>query len=160
MCPIEQTSTLRRELVCRPGNFVHIVAGLSQRSNRPWRSRPRLGVGVGSAHILIDFLHQFLDAAKRPATNGLLRNPVEPDLHLVQPRGIGRSEVHVESRPRSEPAFHSWMFVPVGIASALCPWPCPVRQIAWWSRAVGSHGSLEIPKFPNNTIATYLWTLR
>src|SRR5213082_1107279 len=51
----------------------------------------------------------------------------------------------------------SWMFVPVGIASALCPWPCPVRQIAWWSRAVGSHGSLEIPKFPNNTIATYLW---
>src|SRR6266481_6081161 len=30
----------------------------------------------------------------------------------------------------------------VGIASALCPSPCPVRQIAWWSRAVGSRGSL------------------
>jgi hypothetical protein len=54
---------------------------------------------------LIDFLHQFLDAAKRPATNGLLRNPVEPDLHLVPPRGIGRCAVHVESWACGEPAF-------------------------------------------------------
>jgi hypothetical protein len=39
-------------------------------------------VGVGSLHILIDSLHQFLDAAKGPATNGPLRNAVEQNLQL------------------------------------------------------------------------------
>jgi len=62
-------------------------------------------------NVLIDFLDQFLDAAECPATNGLLRNPVEPDLHLIEPRGIGRSEVHVESWPCCKPAFYSRVFV-------------------------------------------------
>src|SRR5260221_542732 len=37
--------------------------------------------------------------------------PVEPDLHLIEPRGIGRSEVHVESWSYSEPTFYSRVFV-------------------------------------------------
>ena len=66
---------------------------------------------VGSLNVLIDFLDWFLDVAKRPAVNGLLGNPMEPDLHLIQPGGIGRSEVHVESGPCGEPALDSRVFV-------------------------------------------------
>lgn len=68
-------------------------------------------MSVGSADILIDFLDQFLHAPKCSAANGLLGDPVEPDLHLVQPRGIGRSEVYVESWMCRQPAFHSRMLV-------------------------------------------------
>ena len=66
---------------------------------------------VCSLNVLIDFLDQFLDAAKGPATSGLLGNPVEPDLHLIKPRGIGWSEVHVEAWPCCQPAFYSRVFV-------------------------------------------------
>jgi len=62
-------------------------------------------------NVVIDFLDQFLHAAKGPAANGLLRDAVEPDLHLVEPGGIGRSEVHMESWPSGEPAFDSRVFV-------------------------------------------------
>ena len=110
---------------------------------------------VGSLNVLINFLDQFLDAAKRPATSGLLRNPVEPDLHLIQPRGIGRCEVHAESWPCCEPAFYPRMFArfllgnpdisdagdAADIGLAICPSPYPVRQTASWSRGVGNRGS-------------------
>lgn len=56
-------------------------------------------MAVGGFNVLIDFLDDFFDVAKRPAPNGLLRNPIKPDLHLVQQRGIGWSEVHMESCP-------------------------------------------------------------
>ena len=39
----------------------------------------------------------------------MLRNAVEPDLHLIQPRGIGRSEVYLEPWPGGEPASNSQM---------------------------------------------------
>ena len=68
-------------------------------------------MAVGIVDVVIDFLDQFLDAAKRPPTNGLLRNAVEPDLHLIQPRRIGRSEVYVEPWPGGEPASNSQMLV-------------------------------------------------
>ena len=68
-------------------------------------------MGVGGPNVLIDFLDQVFDAAKRPAANGLLRNPIEPDLHLIEPGSIGRSKVHAESWSCGEPAFDSGMFV-------------------------------------------------
>jgi hypothetical protein len=68
-------------------------------------------VCVGTLDIAIDFLDQFPDAAKRSTTNGLLGDAIGPDLHLVQPRSIGGSVVHVKSRPCCEPAFDSRMFV-------------------------------------------------
>src|SRR5258708_28955975 len=71
----------------------------------------RMGVGGRDANVLVDFLEQLLHAAKRSATNGPLRNPVEPNLHLIQPRGIGRSEMHMEARPCCEPTFYPRMFV-------------------------------------------------
>ena len=46
---------------------------------------------------MIDFLDQFLHTAERPAANGLLRDAIEPDFHLIEPGGIGRSEVHMET---------------------------------------------------------------
>ena len=60
---------------------------------------------------MIDFRHQFLHTAESSPANGLLRDAIEPDLHLIEPGGIGRSEVHMESWSRGEPASHSPMLV-------------------------------------------------
>src|SRR5260370_38253732 len=90
---------------------VHVAAGCWRRARRVLLPGERVAGGCWTPAILIDFLDQFFDAAKRPATNGLLRNPIKPDLHLIQPRGIGRGEVHVKSWPCGEPAFYPWMFV-------------------------------------------------
>ena len=68
-------------------------------------------MAVGILDVVIDFLDQFLHAAKRSPAKSLLRNAIEPDFHLIEPRGIGWSEVHVESWPCGEPAFHSPMLV-------------------------------------------------
>ena len=50
-------------------------------------------MAVGILDVVIDFLDQFLDAAKRSPAKSSLRNAVEPDLHLIEPGGIGWSEV-------------------------------------------------------------------
>ena len=68
-------------------------------------------MGVGGPNVLVDFLDQFFHAAKGPAANGPLCNPVEPNFHLIQPRGIGRSEMYMVARPCREPAFYARMFV-------------------------------------------------
>jgi hypothetical protein len=52
--------------------------------------------------VVIDFLDQFLHAAKRSPAKSSLRNAVEPDLHLIEPGGIGWSEVYVEPWPCGE----------------------------------------------------------
>jgi hypothetical protein len=61
--------------------------------------------------VVIDFLDQFLDAAKGSPAKSSLRDAIEPDLHLIQPRGIGWSEVYVEPWPCGEAASNSQMFV-------------------------------------------------
>ena len=66
---------------------------------------------VGILHILIDFGDQVFHATERSAPNGLLGDAIEPDLHLIEPGGIGWSEVHMESWSRGEPASHSPMLV-------------------------------------------------
>ena len=60
---------------------------------------------------MIDFCDQFLHAAKRSPTKSLLRDAIEPDFHLIQLGGIGRSEVYVEPWPCGEPASNPQMFV-------------------------------------------------
>jgi hypothetical protein len=42
-----------------------------------------------------DFGDQFFDAAEGAATDGLLRDDVEPDFHLVEPGRVGWCEVQV-----------------------------------------------------------------
>jgi hypothetical protein len=60
---------------------------------------------------VIDFLDQFLDAAKGSPAKSLLPDAIEPDFHLIQLGGIGRSEVYVEPWPCGEPASNPQMFV-------------------------------------------------
>jgi hypothetical protein len=59
--------------------------------------------------VVIDFSDQFFHAAKRSPTKSSLRDAIEPDLHLVEPGGIGCSEVYVEPWPCGEPASNSQM---------------------------------------------------
>jgi len=66
---------------------------------------------VGILDVMIDFRDQFLHTAERSPANCLLRDAIEPDLHLIEPGGIGRSEVHMESWSHGEPASHSPMLV-------------------------------------------------
>src|SRR5258707_8721994 len=68
-------------------------------------------MAVGILDVVIDVLDQVFHATERSAANGLLRNTVEPDLHLIEPGGIGGSEVHMEPWPCSKPAFNSQMLV-------------------------------------------------
>ena len=68
-------------------------------------------MAVGIVDVVIDFLDQFLHAAKRSPTKSLLRDAIEPDFHLIEPGGIGWSEVYVEPWPRGEPASNSQMLV-------------------------------------------------
>ena len=68
-------------------------------------------MAVGILDVVIDFLDQVFHAAEGSSANGLLRNAVEPDLHLIEPGGIGWSEVYVEPWPCGEPTSDSQMFV-------------------------------------------------
>jgi hypothetical protein len=66
---------------------------------------------VGILDVTIDFRDQFLHTAERSPANDLLRDAIESDLHLIEPGGIRRSEVHMESWSHGEPASHSTMLV-------------------------------------------------
>ena len=68
-------------------------------------------MAVGILDVVIDFLDQFLHAAKRSPTKSLLCDAIEPDFHLIEPGGIGWSEVYVEPWPGGEPASNSQMLV-------------------------------------------------
>ena len=58
-----------------------------------------------------DFGDQFFDAAEGAATDGLLRDDVEPDFHLVEPGGVGWREVQVVTGSRCQPALDARMLV-------------------------------------------------
>ena len=77
------------------------------------RSGPdeRAHFGIVSSHEVLDPGHQLLHAAKGPATDGLLRNDVDPNFDLVEPGGVGRSKVHVTAGVRGQPALDGRMLV-------------------------------------------------
>ena len=54
-----------------------------------------LAVGVVGADEVVDALHELLDAGERASAYGLVCDQREESLHLVQPRAVGRDEVHV-----------------------------------------------------------------
>jgi hypothetical protein len=60
---------------------------------------------------ILDLGYQLFHAAESTATDGLLRDDVEPDFHLVEPRSIGRCVVHLKPRVRRQPAEHAGMLV-------------------------------------------------
>src|SRR3972149_7389070 len=53
---------------------------------------------------VVDSRHEVADAAERAAADGPLGDDVEPDLHLVEPGGIGRGVVHMEAWAGGKPA--------------------------------------------------------
>ena len=68
-------------------------------------------MGIGASRKCVDFGNQFFHAAEGSGADGLLRDAAEPDFQLVEPRSVGRREVHVEAGPRRQPALHPRMFV-------------------------------------------------
>ena len=59
---------------------------------------------------MINLATQLLDATEGPTTNGLLRDPTEPELHLVEPGGVRRRVVDVVARPQGQPGADLRMF--------------------------------------------------
>src|SRR6202008_2022720 len=57
------------------------------------------------------FFQLFFDAAEGSPTDGLLRDDVEPDFHLVEPGRVGRREVHVVTGACCQPALDARMLV-------------------------------------------------
>jgi putative transposase len=53
-------------------------------------------MAVGILDVGIYFPDQFSHAAKRSPAKSSLRDAIEPNLHLIEPGSIGRSEVYVE----------------------------------------------------------------
>ena len=68
-------------------------------------------IAVGILDVVIDFLDQVFHTAKRSPAKSSLRDAIEPDFHLIEPGGIGRSVVDVEPWPCGEPSSNSEMFV-------------------------------------------------
>jgi hypothetical protein len=58
-----------------------------------------------------DFGDKFFDAAEGAATDGLLRDDVEPDFHLLEPGRVGRCAVHVVAGACCQPALDARMLV-------------------------------------------------
>jgi len=63
----------------------------------------RLEVGVVCRDEVIDALNQLLDTGERAAADGLVGDQREEALDLVEPRTVGRDEMHVPARSRRQP---------------------------------------------------------
>ena len=55
----------------------------------------RLAVRVVRRDEVIDALHELFDAGERAAADGFVGDQREEALDLVEPRAVGRDEVHV-----------------------------------------------------------------
>lgn len=55
---------------------------------------------------VLDLRDEIADALECAPMYRALRDGVEPDLHLVEPRRMGRGVVHVEAWQRGQPAPH------------------------------------------------------
>lgn len=64
-----------------------------------------LGVGVVMRDKRVDALHELLDACERAATDCLVGDQGEEALDLIEPRTVGRDEVHVPTRPTRQPSL-------------------------------------------------------
>ena len=62
-------------------------------------------------HERVDAAHQLAHGAEGAAADRALRDVPEPSLHLVQPRGVRRREVHVVARPGHQPSAHGRVLV-------------------------------------------------
>ena len=70
-------------------------------------SRPLEGLAVGIvvSDKLVDALNQLLYAGERSATDCFVSDQRKESLDLVQPRAVGRDEVHVPTGPGGQPGL-------------------------------------------------------
>ena len=81
--------------------------------DRLGRGSPDKGPAAGVV-VLDELLNpgdEFLDTFKGAPTNGPLGDEIEPDLHLIEPGGIRRREVHMIAGTRRQPAIDRRMLV-------------------------------------------------
>lgn len=71
----------------------------------------RLGVSAIMPDKLINLYYQIPRAAECSPSDDLMSSPYEPDLNLIQPRRIHRCEMNLISWMKSQPSFHSRMFM-------------------------------------------------
>lgn len=64
-----------------------------------------LEVRVVGCDEVINALHELLDAGERAATYGLVGDQREEALNLIEPRAVGRNEVHVPALPSGQPSL-------------------------------------------------------
>lgn len=102
---------LKWELVLRPVN--NFAEALDLLKDRLCGGGPHEGPGVGVVvlHEVLNATDELAHALKGSSTNGLLGDQAEPALNLIEPRGVGRREMHVEAWPASQPGPHPGMLV-------------------------------------------------
>ena len=75
------------------------------------RPNERLGVNVGVLDEMIDLSDQLFHASECSPADGLLGDDIEPDLDLIEPRGISWSEVDLVARSAGQPALDPRMLM-------------------------------------------------
>ena len=65
----------------------------------------RLCLGVVMSDEVIDSLDELLDAGERSTANCFVRDEREEAFDLIEPRTVGRDEVHVPARSRGWPGL-------------------------------------------------------
>jgi len=70
-----------------------------------------LEVRVVRGYEVIDALHELSDAGEGAAADGLVGDPREESFNLVEPRAVGRDEVHVPAWPSRQPRLDLRMVV-------------------------------------------------
>ena len=65
----------------------------------------RLAVRVVRRDEVVSALHELFDASEASAPNCLVSYQREEALDLVEPRAVGRDEVHVPARPSCQPSL-------------------------------------------------------
>ena len=98
---------------------------------------PRCGIVVGDEGG--DGQLQFLDAAMNAAADLALGQKREPALDLIEPGGVGGSEVEVIARPPGKPGFDGRRLVG-GV----------IVQTRWISRLAGTTASMASRKRRNS----------
>lgn len=86
----------------------------------------RLAIGVVGGNEVIDALNALHDAGEGSAADGLVGDQQEESFDLVQPRTVGRDEVHVPARFVGKP----------GLAL-----PCPIEM---WVHAAQGASAVQV----------------
>ena len=66
---------------------------------------------VVGANVLLDLFDQIFNTFECPSADRFLGDLVEPNLHLIEPGGVGRDVMHMPAAMERQPAFDPRMLV-------------------------------------------------